>query len=125
MKLTRYILEKQGNVMQKVFGPNHCGTQNHLHGGEIPLRYHIRLFCNARLDSHGFLVDNMTISDFMEAFAGVPTELSCERLTMEIARQMEARAMAEDPGLQLRGMSVSVSPEPFNATISGEFGTCV
>lgn len=125
MKLTRYILEKQGNVMQAVFGPNHCGTENHLHGGLIRMRYHIRLFCNARLDSHGFLVDNMTISDFMDAFAGVPTDLSCERLILEIARQMEDRARSEDPGLQLRGMSVSVSPEPFNATISGEFGMCV
>lgn len=122
MKCKGYIMERQGLVSWAVFGPSHCGTQNHLHGGYIPIRWRIRLYCENSLDANGFLIDNMALLHFMEYTASQATDLSCELLMDKTAQTLQAYIERTEPTLRLRGIRITFSPEPFEAAMTQLYG---
>jgi hypothetical protein len=119
--LKQYSLDRQGTVDWQVFGPNHCGTVNHLHGGSIRVRYDVSLKCENQLDSQGFLIDNMFVDNLMRELAAVPTDLSCELLVDHIATHLFAAIEKVHGTLLIRSCRISLSPDPFEATITGEY----
>lgn len=97
--------------MFNVSGPNHCGMENFLHGGQIPVKYKICLQATGALDEKGFLIDNMFISNFMEAAAHRGTTLSCELLLEELANQLASEMKQAEPSLHVLAFTVELSPD--------------
>lgn len=114
LKLEEFCLEREGHVGWSVFGPNHCGTVNHLHGGIIPIKWWSQLVCSGEsLDSQGFLIDNMTVERHMKELAAVPSDLSCERLVNFCIESLVDRINREEPTCVIRSIAMWLSPEPY------------
>lgn len=122
LRLKNYVMDRHGEVRWKVHGPNHCGTVNHLHGGHIPIRWHIRLCCENSLDSQGFLVDNMALKHFIDGEAAVSTDMSCEQLLTNMAHKLQVYLATNEPSLRIDSFSISFCPEPYEAEMIQNYG---
>lgn len=122
MEIDEFCLERTGHVTWSVFGPNHCGTVNHLHGGTIPIKWWAQLTCSGdSLDGQGFLIDNMEVERHMLDLARTPTDLSCERLVRFAIEKLVDRINYTEPSCVIRHISMSISPEPYVAVIRATY----
>lgn len=103
-------LTRAGEVNFFVHGEDHCGVENYLNGGFIKMKYRVELTAATALDEKGFLIDNMFISNFMEAAAKEGTELSCELLLDKLARQLQSAMEDAEPGLELHAFTMYLAP---------------
>jgi len=102
-------LNRQGKfTISTVPGSNHCGTMSRL-----TVQYTARIVCAPKLDSRGFLVDQVNVDRFFQAQK--VTALSCEEFAMDLARKLYVAISRENPEIKIRNMDLTLSPEPFAA----------
>ena len=68
------------------------------------------------LDGRGFLFDQLDCPQYFTAL--VSTDLSCELLTSKACTDLYQTASKENPHLHITYMSVTLSPEPFEVSIT-------
>lgn len=110
---TKKTLEmvRSGEFDIHTYGENHCGTTE-----EFKIRYHLICNCSPKLDQRGFLFDQLNIQSYFESIKR--TQLSCERLTVVCLEQLLEHILAENPACQIYKMSLTLSPEPFLASMT-------
>jgi hypothetical protein len=111
-KCQALTLHRQGKfTLDTVPGTDHCGTMSRL-----TVAYETRIVCAPRLDSRGFLVDQVNVDRFFQRQG--KTSLSCERLAMDLAAKLHASLVKENPAVTIRTMDLTLSPEPFAARMT-------
>jgi len=104
-------IRRTGEFTIKTFGSNHCGLLPIL-----KIQYEAKIECSAKVDDRGFLFDQLEVDRF---FQGVKSSfLSCEMLTMHLAEMLALRIMAENPSLEVKGLDLTLSPQPFKAGVT-------
>lgn len=111
MKKRLFEVVRASKVLFHVWGPNHCGMENHLKGGCIEMKYRVALSATGALDEKGFLIDNMFIHAFMGRRAEQGSELSCELLLEDLAHELYREMCAAEPSLEVVSLVVSLSPD--------------
>lgn len=111
MRKRLFEVVRASRVKLRVWGPNHCGMENHIHGGCIDIRYKITLSATGALDEKGFLIDNMFIHEFMLRRADEGSDLSCELLLEDLARSLYKEMCDAEPSLEVAALSISLSPD--------------
>jgi hypothetical protein len=107
---------RSGEFEIATYGDNHCGTSDH-----FKVKYHLTCDCSARLDSRGFLFDQLNIQQYFESIKR--TQLSCERLTVVCLTQLLEHILTENPTCEIRKMELTLSPEPFLASMTHSLET--
>ncbi len=102
---------RSGEFDIHTYGDNHCGTSD-----EFKVRYHLTCECSPLLDHRGFLFDQINIQQYFESIKR--TQLSCERLTVVCLNQLLEHILTENPTCQIRKMELTLSPEPFLASMT-------
>lgn len=102
---------RSGEFDIHTYGDNHCGTAD-----EFKIRYHLICECSPLLDHRGFLFDQLNIQAYFESIKR--TQLSCERLTVVCLEQLLEHILTENPTCEIRRMELTLSPEPFLASMS-------
>lgn len=102
---------RSGEFDLKTYGQNHCGVSS-----EFKIRYHMTCMCSPKLDNRGFLFDQLNIQNFFESIGR--TSLSCERLTVVCLEQLLEHILEENPTCQIYNMELTLSPEPYMASMS-------
>jgi hypothetical protein len=102
---------RSGEFDIHTYGDNHCGTAE-----EFKIRYHLICECSPVLDNRGFLFDQLNIQSYFESIKR--TQLSCERLTVVCLEQLLEHILTENPTCEIRRMELTLSPEPFLASLS-------
>lgn len=113
MAETKKTLEmtRGGEFNIHTYGNNHCGVDE-----EFKIRYHLKCRCSPKLDRRGFLFDQLNVQSFFESIK--KTKLSCEQLTVQCLEQLLEHILAENPGCQIYGMELTLSPAPFMASMT-------
>lgn len=104
-------IERQGEFGIQTYGKNHCGT-----GTEFKLRYKMVCTCSPRLDTRGFLFEQTEVQTFFENVKR--TNKSCEQLTEWCLGGLHQHIMQENPGCQIYTLKLTLSPEPFAASMT-------
>jgi hypothetical protein len=102
---------RSGEFNISTYGDNHCGTADH-----FKVRYHLKCSCTSRLDKRGFLFDQLNIQSYFESIKR--TQLSCERLTVVCLEQLLEHILSENPTCEIHKMELTLSPEPFLASMT-------
>lgn len=102
---------RSGEFDIHTYGDNHCGTAE-----EFKIRYHLTCECSPLLDHRGFLFDQINIQQYFESIKR--TQLSCERLTVVCLNQLLEHILTENPKCQIKRMELTLSPEPFLASMT-------
>lgn len=102
---------RSGEFDIHTYGENHCGTAE-----EFKIRYHLICECSPKLDKRGFLFDQINIQSYFESIKR--TQLSCERLTVVCLEQLLEHILSENPACQIYKMELTLSPEPFLASMT-------
>lgn len=103
-------MNREGSFVIKTYGPNHCGV-----GSKIAIRYSLVCECRPTLDHRGFLFDQLNVDRYFKEIKR--TSLSCERLVMRCTHDLIAQIRAENKGCQIDRMQLTLSPEPFAASM--------
>lgn len=106
-----FSITRSGTLQFNVWGPNHCGPVNYLHGGTCKVKYRVELTALTALDEKGFLIDNMFLSSFMEEAARQGTDLSCELLLESLATRLQSTMQDAEPSLEVTQLVLSLSPD--------------
>jgi hypothetical protein len=104
-------MNREGLFSIRATGPNHCGTQELL-----GLRYSVKVECAATVDARGFLFDQINIDSFFQKIKA--TQLSCEQFAIDCSRKLWKTIMKENPDCIIRRLEVTLSPEPFAASMT-------
>ena len=99
-----------------VAGTPHCGVANG--AVSFPVTVEIRYHADAKLDSNGFLLDNVLVRDYFKAFNGTNLRVSCEHLLTVILH--DVTDMLHSKGLQFVSVKVELTPIAGAAVISAE-----
>lgn len=102
---------RSGEFDIHTYGENHCGVSE-----EFKIRYHLTCECSPLLDHRGFLFDQINIQQYFESIKR--TQLSCERLTVVCLNQLLEHILTENPKCQIKRMELTLSPEPFLASMT-------
>jgi hypothetical protein len=101
-------MNRKGAFTIRTFGPNHCGTLP-----VLDVRYVVEVECDAVVDGRGFLFDQLMVDSF---FKGIKrSSLSCEKLAMFCAEGLVKAIRRENPGVNVRSVKMTLSPQPFAA----------
>jgi hypothetical protein len=95
-------------------GENHCGVVN-----DLNIKYTMICECDTRLDGRGFLFDQINVDNFFKGIG--ESTLSCEMLCIDCADQLMALIKKENPGCVVRRMALTLSPQPFLASMTYEW----
>lgn len=117
----KYGLRRTGEVSWAVVGPDHCGTENHVLGGCVRVRYDATLECEHSLDAHGFLIDNMEVDRFMQEFSQAQTGLSCELLVERTCEKLIEHIHRTVPTCRVSELTLMLSPEPYFARVTAVY----
>jgi hypothetical protein len=105
-------LQRNGTFHVVATGLNHCGIT-----GDMDVQYALKCVCDTKsLDSRGFLVDQLSIDACLQAIT--TTNLSCEALTIDIARKLYKAILRENPKCMIMVMELTLSPSPFLASMT-------
>jgi hypothetical protein len=107
-------IERAGQFRIATFGPNHCGTLPYL-----TVKYRMVCQCAAKLDARGFLFDQVEVDRFFQRIER--TDKSCEKLTMDSLTNLIAMIRKENPDCVINRMALTLSPEPFAASMTEVF----
>lgn len=109
---TTYKLRRAGQFTVQTTGPHHCGTT-----AVLTIKYALKVTCTAKsLDSRGFLFDQTNIDAWFQAQR--TTALSCEAYAAHCARALYKLVRAENKGLDIACIELSLSPAPHAAEIT-------
>jgi hypothetical protein len=115
-------IQRAGSVDWHVTGAYHCGVDNMIRkDGRLTTRWEVELTAAPKLDQRGLMFDQSDMAHMMEMIAREPTGLSCERLVEWVGHVLLGRAKLEDPIMEILGLRVRLSPDPFVAWIEGRW----
>lgn len=124
LKLRTLTIARSGQVAWKVTGDHHCGPKALLKpDGTIAVRYSLRLTCAPTTDERGFLLDQAMVDKWMARQASRETDLSCEQLVMRVAEDLLAKIAHDTPHCDVKSLTLSLSPAPFQASIEVSYGS--
>lgn len=103
-------MRRSGSFALRALGPNHCGVD-----AQLTVEYEVFIRCSPRLDSRGFLFDQLTVAHFFETIGS--STLSCEQLAEDCARRLIDRIHQENPDCEIHTLRVRLSPAPFAASM--------
>lgn len=103
---------RTGEFSLDALGDYHCSTVTR---PTIRYRVYIRAK-NSPLDARGFLFDQLDCPAFFTSIGS--TELSCERLAKFCCSSLYQVIIAENPALQIELMELTLTPEPFEVSIT-------
>lgn len=107
-------MNRSGEFRILVGGDSHCGIKK-----DLLVRYAVRAECETRLDHRGFLFDQISVDNFFKSIR--TTQLSCEKLSMFCSDSLMEEIHKENPKCRIRSMSLTLSPEPFLASMTHEW----
>lgn len=122
LKLAAFTIKREGQVEWRVAGENHCGPKAELRDGIMPVRYAAAVTCAPTLDERGFLFDQAAVDMWMRRIAARETRLSCEELVRSVAEQLLAKIARDVPTCRVVGLTLTLSPSPFQASITVTYG---
>lgn len=117
-KLTATMtIRRSGQItVDTMAGTPHCGTKD-----KLDIMYEVECRCTSdSIDTNGFLFDQINIDKYFQTIEAV--SISCERLTLKTARDLLKMVKAENPHCTILQLKVTLSPEPFMASITLEIG---
>jgi hypothetical protein len=114
---TTLTITRAGSFRIKSLGDNHCGALPS--GDMLTIKYEFVCVCDTSLDSRGFLFDQVEIDKYFRGRKW--TSLSCEHLCMSIANRLIKRILKENPKCRIKRGSLTLSPEPFAASMKYGF----
>jgi hypothetical protein len=122
VKLRTLTIKRSGQVNWKVIGDHHCGPKSKLRpDGTVPVRYTVEITCAPQLDQRGFLLDQAMLDAWVQRQATIETALSCEALVVALADALLAKVQRDTPHCDVRGLIVTLSPAPFQASITAAY----
>lgn len=139
LKLADLTIRRQGTVDWRVVpGSTHCGPAGAVkkkveQTGAIAtglrsetvhylvVKYEVRLTCAPKLDTRGFLIDQVNVDAFVQRFANTPRSLSCEEGCRQLAAAIIAKAQKDAPHCNIKELWLTLSPEPHMADITAHF----
>lgn len=104
-------LERTGEFTIRTRGDHHCGTLP-----TLKVKYKMTCVCAKRLDVRGFLFDQLKVDEYFQK--RLATSLSCEQLTILSMEDIVAAIQAENPRCEILESSLTLSPEPFMASMT-------
>lgn len=111
---TSLIIYREGTFYIRVNGENHCGTMR-----EFGLKYKFTCEAKVKLDKRGFLFDQTNVDKFLKSYD--VTDLSCEKFCKMLAKGLLKLIHEENPKCRIKRGSLTLSPEPFAASITYKF----
>jgi hypothetical protein len=122
LKLATFTIRREGQVEWRVTGDTHCGPKAEVRDGIMPVRYVAAVTCAPSLDERGFLFDQAAVDMWMRRIAARETALSCEALVRSVAEQLLAKIARDVPTCRVVGLTLSLSPSPYQASITVTYG---
>jgi len=104
-------MDRAGEFKLFAYGPNHCGVQEH-----ITVKYRMVCLCSPRLDSRGFLFDQVNVDNYFQSIK--KSRRSCEQLTKSCLSNLLKMVKAENPSCEVLKMELTLSPQPFLASMT-------
>lgn len=104
-------MDRSGSFEVSTYGKNPCGLTK-----KVVVRYGVVIKCNTQLDNRGFIVDQMNVDAFFNAIKR--TNLSCENLCIQSAKDLMAKIQEENPGIKIESLRLTLSPAPHSASIT-------
>ena len=104
-------MNRQGEFSIRTFGPIHCGVAENL-----TIKYHMICECESRLDSRGFLFDQINVDNYFKRMKR--SKLSCEKMTVKCVRDLVKLIRTENPTCVVRKINLTLSPQPFMASMT-------
>jgi hypothetical protein len=111
---TKLTMNRNGDFQVRATGDRHCGVLE-----DLNVKYAMICECDAKLDERGFLFDQINVDNFFKSIRR--TELSCEDLCMDCVRKLLVLIKEENPKCVIRKMSLTLSPQPFAASMTFEY----
>lgn len=121
LNLQSLTIERSGQVEWAVEGDHHCGPKSEIRDGKVPVKYSVRVTCAPHLDERGFLFDQAAVDLWMKRQAFKVTELSCEALVVETAKQMLLKLARDVPHCKVTELVMTLSPAPHAAGVTCRF----
>lgn len=109
-------MNREGQFAILATGPNHCGVDENL-----VIKYHMICECTSKLDGRGFLFDQVNVDNYFQTLKS--STLSCEQLTIKCARKLLKLIKEENPICSIRKMRLTLSPQPFKASMTFDWET--
>lgn len=110
---TTMTIKRNGKFVTQMFGPHHCGTKD-----IMEIKYDFLCSCDiTSLDDRGFMFDQTRVDLYFQTQVK-RTSLSCELLAIDCARGLFRRIISENPKCKMSAMALTLSPEPFAASIT-------
>jgi hypothetical protein len=113
-RIEKLTMNRTGDFVLAVFGNSHCGVQKNL-----KMRYAVRCECSAKLDARGFLFDQINVDNFFQKIE--TTGMSCEELAIYCTAALMDDIKRENPLCEIRKMSLTLSLEPYLASMTHEW----
>jgi hypothetical protein len=108
-------LRREGTFAVRNIGEHWCGTS------ELQaMRYLVEARCGVKLDSRGFLFDQLSVDSYFQALHTV--DRSCEAFVIKVARDLYKLILSEHRECQIKELSVTLSPAPFLASMTFHYG---
>ncbi len=122
LKVLHVTLTREGQVNWMVSGDHHCGLDVAVVQGVLPVKYTVVAKCKNKLDHRGFLFDQATADAWIAEMAKHNTVQSCEKIAESVGRRLLLKISKAFPQVEIEELTVVISPAPFAAKITAEFG---
>lgn len=105
-------LTRVGQFTVRTFGRFHCGTKD-----VLKVNYNLKVVCGeGSLDERGFLFDQTKVQALVDTITA--TSESCEMFCRTIAKAVYKQILTENSACDITLFELSLSPEPFQASIT-------
>lgn len=106
-------MNRQGEFQILTTGDSHCGTMTNQ---MLPVKYHMICECENILDPRGFLFEQVGIDNFFKKLK--KTTMSCEKLTISCCKKLVTLIRKDNPICRVRSIQLTLSPYPFQASMT-------
>jgi hypothetical protein len=110
-KKNRLTLRRRGEFTVRTEGEHHCGVNKVQF-----IRYEVEVVCHPLLDHRGFLFEQLNVDKFFQAIR--KTSLSCEKLTMMCAKQIQELIRDDNIICDVESIQVRLCADPFAADMT-------
>lgn len=105
-------LTRVGQFTVRTFGRFHCGTKD-----VLKVNYNLKVVCGDNsLDTRGFLFDQTKVQALVDSIQA--TSESCELFCKTVAKAIYKQILTENSACDITLFELSLSPEPFQASIT-------
>lgn len=113
-----FTMIRRGSFIHRAAGPHHCGTKR-----RFTINYKVEVRCDGEsLDERGFLFDQLNVARLFLRMGEEYSELSCEEMARALTKALVSQCETENPQVLIHYASVTLSPEPFEASITYQEG---